>query len=50
MHIPGGSPKFFLTGGHTPWPPIPTQRRVMGSFLNGISAIAEVFTPAQAVF
>jgi len=38
--IPGGSPQFFLTGGSTLCPPIPTPTRVMGSFLNGISAIA----------
>jgi len=38
--IPGGNPKIFLTGGSTPWPPILTPTRVMGSYLNGISAIA----------
>jgi len=42
--IPGGRCKFILTGGSTPDPPIltpnPDPKRVMGSFLNGISAIA----------
>jgi len=31
--IPGGRLKFFLTGGSTPRPTIPTQTIAMGSFL-----------------
>jgi len=38
--IPGGSPQFFLTRVPPSAPPILTPTRVMGSFLNGISAIA----------
>jgi len=33
---PGGSPKFFLKGGSTPWHPIPTPTRVMSSLLNAL--------------